>query len=142
MKKIILSTLLFLSTSLSAGEFRTFNIDESNSENKYSLLKIEPVDNYFRFNIDVMQKNKWAFRTDIELESDNLNRQVKAHFRGNTITFTLTEEEYLDLLNSERLFIKTHINYQDSFYMPNFRNTESYKRLAIEEFKSEYIEKK
>jgi hypothetical protein len=136
MKKIILGIVIIFSSFLNAN---TFNIDESNSQNKFSLLKITPIKNYFRFNIDVMQKNDWSFRTDIFLKSDNLIKKVKADFNGNSISFTLTEEEYLDLLTSEFLFVNTHLKYEDSFYMPLFRNSDSYKKLAVEEFKEDYL---
>jgi hypothetical protein len=136
----ILITLL-LSFSFLGLNAASFNIDESNSVNKVSLLTINNIqESYFRFNIDVMQRNNWDFRSDIYINSDNFSKKVKADFNGNTISFTLNNEEYLDLLNSEYLFVKSYLQYQDSFYMPDFRNSESYKQLQIESFKESFLE--
>ena len=138
MLKKLITVILFLSCfGLNA---KSFNIDESNSINKVSLLEIKNIkENYFRFDIAVMQRNNWDFRSDIFIESDNLTKKIKADFNGNIISFTLTNEEYLDLLNSEHLHVKSYLNYQDSFYMPLFRENESYKRLQVESFKEDFL---
>ena len=136
-KKLIIGCFFILCTSLSAKDF---NIDESNSLNKYSLLKIESVNDYFRFNIYVMQKNNWRFESDIFIESDNLDKKIMATFVNNAIVFSLNEEEFMDLMAGEYLTVRSHLNYEDTFFIPNFRNIPEYERLMVEEFKNQFIE--
>lgn len=136
-KKFIIICFLFLSVNISA---KTFNLDESNSSRKFSLLEIESIDDYFRFNVHVMQKNNWKFESDIFIVSDNIDKKIMATFFNNTIIFTLSEEEFMDLMTGEYLSIKSHLNYEDSFYLPDFRNVPAYERLKIEEFKNQFIE--
>lgn len=136
LKKILLAlVLIVINFSLSA---KSFEIHESNSVNKISLLTIEEVTNYFRFNINVMQSNNWKFRRDIYIESENIKEKIKADFIGNTIKFTLTEKQFIDLMEGEFLHIKTYLNYADSFYIPNFRNMEAYEKLKVEKYKNEF----
>lgn len=141
MFKVLIS--LFFSFHVLSINALTFNVDESNSVNKVSLLKIENIENnYFRFKVNVMQSNNWDFRSNIYITSNNLNKDVIADFNGNEISFTLSNDDYLALLDSEFLYLRSYLQYQDSFYLPPFRETESYKALETERFKESFVEKK
>lgn len=117
-----------------------FNTDQSNSVNKFSLLKISSINGeYFVFDIDVMQKNNWDFRSDIHLFADNFEKKIKADFNDNTLSFTLTNDEYMEVVNSEYLTVKSFLQYEDSFHMPVFRDSPEYKELYSELFKKSFL---
>lgn len=136
-KKLFILLFLFSCINLNA---KNFSMDESNSLNKFSLLEIEPIDDYFRFNVHVMQRNQWKFKSDVFITSDNLNKKIMADFYNNIIVFSLNEKEFMKVMESEFLTIKSHLNYSDTFYIPNFRDIPAYDSLRIEEFKNKFIE--
>lgn len=137
-KYLVFSIVLFFSFNLSAN--KTFTLDESNSMNKFSLLEIEPIDDYFRFKVYVMQNNKWNFKSDIFLKGDNIDKKIKADFFNNVIVFPLNEKEFMSVMEGEFLQIRSHLNYQDTFYIPSFRNIPAYEKLKLQEFKNQFNE--
>ena len=100
-KYLVFSIILLFSFNLSAN--KTFTLDESNSMNKFSLLEIEPVEDYFRFKVYVMQNNRWNFKSDIFLKGDNIEKKIKADFFNNVIVFPLNEEEFMSVMEGEFL---------------------------------------
>jgi len=147
-KKLAAATFFLLALSVNAAPFNveersqlnTFNVDESNSLNKYSLLSItNEENNYFLFSISVMQKNNWDFRSDIYISSETFEKKLKGDFVGNTLSFTLSNEEYMQVVNSEYFTVKSYLNYEDSFYMTPFRDTIEYKTLYSEIFKEDFL---
>lgn len=137
-KYLVFSIILIFSFNLSAN--KTFTLDESNSMNKFSLLEIEPIDDYFRLKVYVMQNNNWGFKSDIFLKGDNIEKKIMADFFNNVIVFSLDEKEFMNVMEGEFLQIKSHLNYQDTFYISDFRNLPAYKKIKVQEFKSQFVE--
>lgn len=130
MKKLILSVLMVCSFNIFAADFK---IEESNSEQAFSRLSIDKVENYYRFTIDVRQKNDWNFNSSLFLDLDGEEKKIHAEYQGNSIIFTVKGEEFLNIMSSERMTVKNYINYNDSFYIPNFRALPVYKNLNEED---------
>ncbi len=126
MKKLILSVLMVCSFNIFAADFK---IEESNSEKAFSRLSIDKVENYYRFTIDVRQKNEWNFNSSLFLNIDGEEKKIQAEYQGNSIIFTVKGEDFLNIMSSERMIVKNYINYDDSFYIPNFRALPVYKNL-------------
>ncbi len=127
MKKLILSVLVVLSCNAFAADFK---IEESNSEKAFSRLTIDKVKDYYRFTIDVRQKNDWNFNSSLFLNIDGEEKKLQAEYQGNSIIFTVSGEEFLNIMSSERMNVMNFINYEDSFYIPNFRSLPVYKNLS------------
>ncbi len=127
MKKLILGALIVLSCNVFAADFK---IEESNSEKAFSRLTIDKVQDYYRFTIDVRQKNDWNFNSSLFLNIDGEEKKLEAQYQGNSIIFTVSGEEFLNIMSSERMNVMNFINYEDSFYIPNFRHLPIYKDLS------------
>ena len=46
----------------------------------------------------------------------------------------------MSVMEGEFLQIRSHLNYQDSFYIPSFRNIPAYDKLKLQEFKEQFVE--
>lgn len=127
MKQIILCIFMSLSFNILAADFK---IEESNSEKAFSKLSIDKVNDYYRFTIDVRQKNDWNFNSSLFLNIDGEEKKIMAEYQGNSIIFTTTGVDFLNIMSSERMTVMNYINYDDSFYIPNFRELPVYKNLS------------
>lgn len=127
MKKIILCIFMSISFNIFAADFK---IEESNSEKAFSKLSIDKVNDYYRFTIDVRQKNNWNFNSSLFLNIDGEEKKIMAEYQGNSIIFTTTGVDFLNIMSSERMTVMNYINYDDSFYIPNFRELPVYKNLS------------
>lgn len=133
MKKLILGVLFFSSLNVFSADFK---IEESNSEKAFSKLSIDKVEDYYRFTIDVRQKNDWNFNSSLFLNIDGEEKKLQAEYQGNSIIFTVSGEEFLNIMSSERLSVMNFINYEDSFYIPNFRSLPIYQNLSEKDIKN------
>jgi len=133
MKKLILGVLFFSSLNVFSADFK---IEESNSEKAFSKLSIDKVEDYYRFTIDVRQKNDWNFNSSLFLNIDGEEKKLQAEYQGNSIIFTVSGEEFLNIMSSERLSVMNFINYEDSFYIPNFRSLPVYQNLSEKDIKN------
>lgn len=133
MKKLILGVLFFSSLNVFSADFK---IEESNSEKAFSRLSIDKVEDYYRFTIDVRQKNDWNFNSSLFLNIDGEEKKLQAEYQGNSIIFTVSGEDFLNIMSSERLSVMNFINYEDSFYIPNFRSLPVYQNLSEKDIKN------